>query len=102
MSKKNKNVKEINVADLQPDELNALKSVVLEFLEKIGNVDNEIELLKEDRKSLISEYEEKLDVKTLTAALKVLKIQRGVAHRDSFDAFMEVLTDPVKNTTFDV
>lgn len=92
---KNKNAQEINVADLQPDELNALKATVNEFLDKVNEIDNEIEGLKEDRKSVIEEYSEKLDMRTLQAALKVLKIQRGVAHKDSFDAFMEVLQSPV-------
>ena len=35
------------VAELQPDELNELRRVVLEFVERVQNVDNEIELLKE-------------------------------------------------------
>lgn len=85
---------ESGVADLQPDELNALKDVVKEFLDRAQNIENEMETLKEDRKELIEEYKEKLDMKTLTAALKVLKIQRAVQHRDTFDVFMEVLNDP--------
>lgn len=91
-----KKAPEINVAELQPDELNALKVTVKEFLDKVETIENEIEGLKEDRKSVLEEYAEKLDMKTLQAALKVLKIQRGVAHRDSFDVFMEVLTDPAQ------
>ena len=94
--RKNKNEQAINVADLQPDELNALKATVREFLDKVQSIDNEIDELKEDRNTVIDEYAEKLDMKTLQAALKVLKIQRGVAHRDSFDMFMEVLTDPAQ------
>lgn len=85
-----------NVADLQPDELNALKALVKEFMERASNIDNEIELLKEDRKELIEEFKEKLDFKTLQAALKVLKIQQGVQHRDTYDLFLEVLSDPAQ------
>ena len=80
------------VAELQPDELNELRRVVLEFVERVQNVDNEIELLKEDRKSLIEDYSEKLDMVTLQAALKVLKIQSKVDRKDTFDAFIEVLS----------
>lgn len=82
------------VAELQPDELNALKALVKEFMTKIESIDGEVELLKQDRKEIIEEYSEKLDYKTLQLALKVLKIQNAVAHRDAYDLFIEVLTDP--------
>lgn len=82
------------VAEMQPDELNALKALVSEFMGKVQAIDNEVETLKEDRKELIEEYSEKLDWKTLQIALRVLKLQNAVAHRDTYDLFMEVLTDP--------
>lgn len=78
----------------QPDELNDLKALVKEFMGKAQSIDNEIETLKEDRKELIEEYKEKLDVKTLNDALKVLKIKAGVKHKDTFEAFVEILEDP--------
>lgn len=84
--------KQYNVAELQPDEINSLRSLVKEFTQRIDSIDDEIELLKQDRKELIEEYQEKLDMRTLQAALKVVKIQRGVAHRDTFDLFLEALT----------
>jgi len=87
-----KNPKNYNVAELQPDEINALRSLVKEFIQKIESIDNEIELLKQDRKEVIEEYQDKLDMKTLQAALKVVKIQQGVAHKDAYDLFMEALT----------
>lgn len=82
---------------MQPDEINALRALVKEFVGKIESVDNEIELLKQDRKEIIEEYEEKLDYKTLQAALKVVKIQNEVVHRDTFDLFIEALTDPAQS-----
>lgn len=82
------------IADMQPDEINALRALVKEFMGKIAHVDNEIELLKEDRKEIIEEYSEKLDMKTLQLALKVIKLQNSVAHRDAYDLFIEALTDP--------
>ena len=88
--------KQYNTAHLQPDEIGALRALVKEFVGKIESVDNEIELLKNDRKELIEEYKEKLDMKTLQAALRVVKIQQGVAHRDTFDLFLEAIgEDPV-------
>jgi hypothetical protein len=86
-----KNIQNYNVELMQPDEINALKLVAKEFITRLENVDNEIELLKEDRKNLIEEYKTKLDMKTLTAALKVIKIQSAVAHRDTYDLFLEAL-----------
>lgn len=82
------------VADLQPDELNALKALVKEFMTKIESVDDEIELLKQDRKEIIEEYAEKLDMKTLQLALRVLKLQSSVMHKDAYDLFIEALSDP--------
>jgi hypothetical protein len=86
--------KNYNVANMQPDEINALRAVVTEFMERASNIDNEIEQLKEDRKELVEEYSEKLDMSTLQAALKVLKIQRGIQHKDTYDLFIAALTDP--------
>lgn len=83
--------KQYNVADMQPDEINALRSLVKEFMTKVSNIDSEVELLKTDRKELIEEYSSKLDMKTLTAALRVLKIQQGVQHKDTYDLFLEAL-----------
>lgn len=88
--------KNYNVAVMQPDEINTLRALVKEFVTKIESVDNEIELLKNDRKEIIEEYVEKLDMKTLQAALKVAKIQNEVAHRDTFDLFLEALSDPAQ------
>lgn len=78
---------------MQPSEINALRSLVKEFINKIESVDNEIELLKTDRKEIIEEYQDRLDMRTLQAALKVVKIQKSVEHKDTFDLFLEAI-DP--------
>lgn len=83
--------KQNSVADLQPDEINALRGLVKEFISKIESIDTEIELLKSDRKEVIEEYSDKLDMKTLQAALRVVKIQQGVEHKDTYDLFIEAL-----------
>jgi len=85
--------KNYNVAIMQPDEIGALRNLVKEFITKVDAIDNEIDLLKSDRKEIIEEYTNKLDMKTLLAALRVLKIQQGVAHRDTYDLFIEALTE---------
>ena len=95
MGKKNKVEKQYNIAVMQPTEINALRALVKEFVKKIETVDDEIELLKEDRKEIIEEYSQKLDYKTLQAALKVVKIQQAIEHKDTYDLFMEVLDENV-------
>jgi len=87
-----KSAPEKSVMELQPDEINALREVVKEFITKIDAIDNEIELLKGDRKEIIEEYSTKLDMKTLQTALRVIKLQNGVAHKDTYDLFVEALT----------
>jgi uncharacterized protein (UPF0335 family) len=98
MSKKNASQKNYNVETMQPDEINSLRTLVKEFIHKIESIDNEIELLKGDRKEIIEEYSEKLDMKTLQSALKVVKIQQAVAHKDTFDLFLEALTGVEKSS----
>lgn len=90
MPKKSK-PKNYNVADMQPDEINALKAVVDEFIRRMSELDNEIELLSQDKKDLVEEFSDRLDMKTLKAALAVMKIQKSVEHQDTFDLFMEAL-----------
>jgi len=91
MARKSSKVPEKHVAELQPDELNALKALVKEFTDKIEAVDDEIALLKQDRVEIIEEYSDKLDMKTLRAALAIIKIKSQVVHKDTFDLFMEAL-----------
>lgn len=91
--------KNYNVDLMQPDELGELTKLVKEFVSRIENVDNEIELLKQDRKEIVEEYSTKLDLKVLQAAMRVVKIKHGVAHKDTFDLFLEVLDPEVGSTT---
>lgn len=77
--------------EAMPDELGELRTLIDEFVDRLQNIENEIGLLKEDRAELIEEYKEKLDMKTLRAALQVVKIQKSVKHRDTFDSMIEAL-----------
>ena len=45
--------KNYNVAIMQPDEIGTLRNLVKEFITKIEAIDNEIELLKGDRKEVL-------------------------------------------------
>jgi uncharacterized protein (UPF0335 family) len=74
-----------------PDEINDLKAVAKEFIDRMTVIENEISTLKEDLKQLVEEYKDRLDIKTLNAALRVIKIKNKVQHRDTFDTFIEIL-----------
>jgi uncharacterized protein (UPF0335 family) len=54
------------------------KEIVQELVEKIATVDNEIKLLQEDRKTLLEEYKDKLDIKAFKAALRIIKLRENV------------------------
>ena len=77
----------------QPDELGALKKVVGEFIRRLHNVENEMDTLKDQKKDLVEEYKYKLDMKTLSAAIRAVKIKKKVAHRDTFDVFVELIEE---------
>jgi uncharacterized protein (UPF0335 family) len=94
MPKKSSQKPMSNVADLQPDELHALKAVVLDYVHKIESIDNEITLLNGDKKEITEEFEDKIDLVTLKKVLQIIKIEQGVAHKDTFDLMKEALTDP--------
>lgn len=96
MARKKISPQTLNVGEMMPDEVGAVKALVQEFMGRVTNIDNEIELLKGDRKELIEEYSEKLDVKTLNQALKIVRIQNEIVHRDAFDLFMEALVGEEK------
>ena len=53
-------------------------SVVKELVEKVSQIDNEIKLLQEDRKTVLEEYKEKLDLKAFKAALRIVKMRENV------------------------
>lgn len=50
-------------------------SSVTEFMERLTAIENEQKLIAEDRKALIDEYKEKIDIKALMAAIKIVKIK---------------------------
>lgn len=87
-----KNTTSYNVDAMTPDEVGAVRVLVKEFISRAKTIDAEVELLKEDKKNLIEEFKEKLDWKTLQAAMKVVKIEQGVQHKDTYDLFVEALT----------
>lgn len=78
-------------AEASPDELGAIAEIVAEFINRLQNIENELQLLREDRKALIEEYKDRIDMQTLQAAIKTVKIREKVAHKDTFDEYVLVL-----------
>lgn len=78
-----------------PSELGAIRELVAEFIKRLQNIENEITLLREDRKELIEEYKDRVDMPTLQAAIKTVKIREAVAHKDTFDEYLEALSPEI-------
>ena len=82
-----------SVADRQPNEVGELKVLVNEFIDRFRNTENELELLKESQRDLLDEYKNRLDIKTLKAAMRVVKIEKTVQHKDTFEIFAEAVRE---------
>ncbi len=68
------------------------KTVLSEFIEKYIAIENEQKLLAEDRKTLVSEYKDKLDVKSVQAALRVVRLKSKLdVSDDEFDNMLLAL-----------
>lgn len=50
-------------------------TVVKEFIEKLTRIEGEQKLLNEDKKALIEEYKDKIDMKALGAAIRIVRIK---------------------------
>ena len=62
---------------------------VKELVERLTRIESEQKLLAEDRKHLIAEYKDKLDVKAVQAAIRVAKIMAKLDTSDQeFDNIM--------------
>ncbi len=74
-----------------PSSLTELEPIVKEFVEKLRVIQNEEETLKQDKKELVEDYSQKIDMKTLKAAMRVVAVREKVVHKDTFDSLVEVL-----------
>lgn len=83
----------VDIATLQPDELTALKKKVLEYVQRMENLDNEIAVLQDDKKELTEEFKDEIDTATLKKVLQILKIEAAVKHKGTFDMMRAALTD---------
>jgi len=51
------------------------ETVVKEFMERLTSIENEMKLLGDDRKALMEEYKDKIDLKALGAAIRIVRIK---------------------------
>ncbi len=70
------------------------KAVVLELVEKLLLIENEVKLLQQDRKELLAEYKDKIDIKTFNAALRIAKIKSKLS--DTSDAELDNILETVE------
>jgi uncharacterized protein (UPF0335 family) len=63
---------------------------VKELINRINQIDNEIKLLQEDRKSVLEDYKDKLDIKAFKAAMRIVKLRESVDSSE-LDQIIEVL-----------
>ena len=50
--------------------------LVKELLSKLVVIENEMTLLRDDRKNALEEYKERLDIKAFRAAMRIFKIRQ--------------------------
>ena len=68
------------------------KTVLAEFVEKWVTIENEQKLLAEDRKMLVADYKDKLDVKAVQAAMRLVKMKSRLdMSDDEFDSIVNSL-----------
>tara|TARA_B100000683_G_scaffold182916_1_gene176168 strand:+ start:185 stop:412 length:228 start_codon:yes stop_codon:yes gene_type:complete len=72
----------------------ALKDDVREFMTRLVNIENEMDILKDDRKTLFDEFKDKLDTKAFRAALSIYKIRlKNVDSTDTIDTMVDILEE---------
>ncbi len=74
-----------------PTELGEIEKLVTEFMNRYENVENELETLKLDKKELIEEFSDRLDMKTMQQAIRTVKIRKKVDKLDTYEAIVEML-----------
>ena len=60
-----------------------------ELVVRLLTIDNEMNLLREDKKVLLTEFKEKLDIKSVQAAMRIAKIKSKLT--DTSDEALDVM-----------
>ena len=68
----------------------AIRQHVKELATKLTEIENEIKLLQEDRRDLLADYKDKIDVKAFRAAWIILKKKENVDEAE-LDSILEAI-----------
>jgi uncharacterized protein (UPF0335 family) len=68
------------------------RETVKELVERLTKVNNEIKLLQMDRRELLADYKEKLDIKAFKAAMRITKM-RDEVDESQLDNMLLVIED---------
>ena len=73
------------------------KEIIHELVEKILRIEGEVALLQDDKKSLLSDYKDKIDIKVFNDALRVARIKAKLADIsvEEFDDILESVEDKI-------
>jgi uncharacterized protein (DUF927 family) len=79
------------MAFLTDEEIAATQDTLREYMKRRKMIESEIMILREDIKTLDDEFKDKLDLKTFKLAQAVIKAKAKVAHKFTFDNFVDVM-----------
>jgi len=68
------------------------RETVEELVERLTRVNNEIKVLQMDRRELLADYREKLDIKAFKAAMRITKMREDV-DESQLDNMLLVIED---------
>lgn len=67
------------------------RELIHEYLKRLMVIENEMEVLKTDKKELNEQFKDRIDLKTLNQALKVHKIVESVQHKTAYEEILDLL-----------
>ena len=70
------------------------KVLIMELVDRLLAVENELKTLQDDRKELLNEYREKIDIKAFKAAVQIAKIRSRLG--DSELALDDIMDQVIK------
>ena len=73
------------------------KETIHELVEKVFDMEHEIKTLQENRKEILDEYKDKIDLKVFNAALKIARIKAKLAQTsdESLDEVLDAVEDKI-------
>lgn len=73
------------------------KETIHELVEKVLEMEHEIKTLQENRKEILDEYKDKIDLKVFNAALKIARIKAKLAQTsdESLDEVLDAVEDKI-------